>query len=98
MSSSGSPFDPFRRSERTIVRPDPGGRQAAALAAPPSYAREPPVATPAPPASSGEEWVAPQEPVSPFEPPRERQRAIILRREELITPNVNPLMRAASPR
>ena len=26
MSDGGSPFDPFGRSERTIIRPNPAGR------------------------------------------------------------------------
>ena len=28
MSDPGSPSDPFGRSERTIIRPNPGGRRA----------------------------------------------------------------------
>jgi type VI secretion system protein ImpK len=83
MSNKGGPSDPFGRSERTIIRPNPAGRRAV-----------PPQASPAVPAG-GDEWAVTPPPPPPAEP--QRQRAPIIRREQLLTPNANPVMRAAGP-
>jgi type VI secretion system protein ImpK len=90
MSGGGSPSDPFGRSERTIIRPNPAGRRA-----------EPtrPATEPAPDprsAPGGDEWATSPQPQSPPEP-AESRRPVVLRREELITPNQSPVMRAAAP-
>jgi len=95
MSDGGSPFDPFGRSERTIIRPNPAGRRVEPPAAPLAPAPPPP---PPPAAPSGDEWaLTPPPQVQRAPEPSERRRAVILRREELITPNESPVMRAAAP-
>jgi type VI secretion system protein ImpK len=95
MSDGGSPFDPFGRSERTIIRPNPAGRRPNPAAAPPPAA--PPPAPPTPPAAADEAWATTPAPVQRNAAPAERRRAVVLRRDELITPNESPLMRAAGP-
>lgn len=106
MSDPGSPSDPFGRSERTIIRPNPGGRRAS-LPTPPAASEPIPPAqqSPTPPQASspgvpgtGDEWMstpapAPPRPQAP--PPPAGQS--LPRREQLLTPNANPLLRAAGP-
>lgn len=106
MSDPGSPSDPFGRSERTIIRPNPGGRRAS-LPTPPAASEPIPPAqqSPTPPQTSspgvpgtGDEWMstpapAPPRPQAP--PPPAGQS--LPRREQLLTPNANPLLRAAGP-
>ena len=95
MSDGGSPFDPFGRSERTIIRPNPAGRRPPPAAAPAPAAPPPP--PPAAPAAADEAWATTPAPVPRDAGPAERRRAVVLRRDELITPNESPLMRAAGP-
>ncbi len=104
MSDSGSPSDPFGRSDRTIIRPNPAGRRAplpsrpaqAAPAAPSPYAA-PSAPSPGVP-GTGDEWLStpqpfPQRP-APAPPPA---GGPLPGREQLLTPNANPLLRAAGP-
>lgn len=96
------PRDPFGRSERTIIRPRPAGRGPAApppSATPPPATPPPPAASPPPGQNAGDEWVAAVPPPQAAGGERQegRARALVLRREELLTPNDNPLMRAAGP-
>jgi len=105
MSDEGS-SDPFGRSERTIIRPNPGGRRAPLPPAPAAPATPAPAPQPyAPPQlpspgvpGTGDEWMstpapAPPRPQAP--PPPAGQS--LPRREQLLTPNANPLLRAAGP-
>ncbi len=107
MSDEGS-SDPFGRSERTIIRPNPGGRRAPVPPAPATPAGPAPAPAPqpyAPPQApspgvpgGGDEWMsspaaAPPRPQAP--PPPAGQS--LPRREQLLTPNANPLLRAAGP-
>ncbi len=95
MSDGGSPFDPFGRSERTIIRPNPAGRRPAPAAQPAPAAPAPP--PPAAPAATDEAWATTPAPVPHDAASAERRRAVVLRRDELITPNESPVMRAAGP-
>ena len=74
MSDPGSPSDPFGRSERTIIRPNPGGRRVpppaqAPAQAPASQAAPQPYTPPSAPSpgvpGSGDEWMSPSAPVAP---------------------------------
>ncbi|MGX5734123.1 type VI secretion system protein TssL, long form [Bosea thiooxidans] len=107
MSDPGSPSDPFGRSERTIIRPNPGGRRAPLPPAPatpvPASAPGPqPYAPPQAPSpgvpGTGDEWMSTPAPATPrpqAPPPPAGQS--LPRREQLLTPNANPLLRAAGP-
>jgi type VI secretion system protein ImpK len=93
MTGGGSPSDPFGRSERTIIRPNPAGRRAEPQAMPATPAPAPPV----PQTPGADEWAARSE-GAPRGPERSaRGRAVILQREALITPHPSPVMRAAAP-
>ena len=103
MSDKRPPSDPFGRGDRTIIRPNPGGRRPAR---PGSRRRRiaagrPQVSYPPPPRqrrrpARPEDWIS---------TPRRRQaraetrpRAPVdLRLDELAAPNENPIMRAAGP-
>jgi type VI secretion system protein ImpK len=135
MSDRDKPVNPFGRSERTIIRPNPGGRlpqapapypspgEPSVPAARPSFSPNPltdspaspypppgqyhpvptpvaPVAAPSspfapPPVSQGpEEWIASQnQPAAQQHLPA----APVLRVDDLVSPNTNPIMRAAGP-
>ncbi len=113
MSDKGSPSDPFGRSERTIIRPNPGGRRATPGAAP-AGAAPPPVAAapqpyntpayntpaysaPAPAAATSDDWIN-QPARAPEPPPAPSGGARVLpQRDQLLTPNANPLLKAAGP-
>lgn len=105
MSDPGSPSDPFGRSERTIIRPNPGGRRAplppgpakpAAPQAPPPY-QPPQVASPGVP-GNGDEWMSQPSPMPQRPAPSAPVGGQALpRRDQLLTPNANPLLRAAGP-
>ena len=93
MSDRGRPFDPFGRSDRTIIRPNPGGRMPAA----PPPSQPPPVedwALPQPaaqtPQQSPQALPASAEPIPMADP-------AMLRRRDLDAPHHNPMMRAAHP-
>jgi type VI secretion system protein ImpK len=95
VSDRGRPFDPFGRSDRTIIRPNPGGRIPAA----PAPAEPPPV----------EDWAVarpmqpqPQQPQAapppaPSGEPVPMADPALLRRRDLDAPHHNPMMRAAHP-
>jgi len=120
MSDKDKPANPFGRVERTIIRPNPGGRlpQAPDPYPPPAdpgrapprapYSPTPPSASPsssyspqplgyAPPPTSHppEEWVS--TPTIPQPPPLAAPGGQLLRVDELVAPNANPIMRAAGP-
>jgi type VI secretion system protein ImpK len=123
MSDKDKPANPFGRGERTIIRPNPGGRLPQGPSAYPP-AGEPLPAQPSPlprapfsptplpggPASSytpqpqgyaappttpaTEEWIATPPPQAPQAAPL---AGPMLRVDELVAPNANPIMRAAGP-
>jgi len=131
MTDNNRPGNPFGRGDRTIIRPNPGGRLPATPAPPPvtpypaaptpaqpfpatpggyqpgalppsNYPTPPPAAAPVPssayappPATNAtEDWIStPQQPVAA---PQQRV-AQMLRVDELVAPNANPIMRAAGP-
>jgi type VI secretion system protein ImpK len=120
MNDKDKPANPFGRVERTIIRPNPGGRLPQApdpLAPSADPGRPPPRApfSPTPPStspSSGyspqspgyaappttptpEEWVS--TPATPQQPKFAESAAPMLRVDELVAPNANPIMRAAGP-
>src|SRR3954452_19924035 len=82
------PFGVFARSERTVIRPNPGGRL-------PQQTPSPPSGSPGsgPVQRSTEEWIASQRPAAPALLPS----APNLKLEELAAPNANPIMRSAAP-
>lgn len=81
--SGGDPFDPFGQNDRTIVRPNPGGRQPGAGGQPGQSAgfQPPPGVQPMPQQPAGGAFAAP--PTAPVGP--------------LETPGTNPLIIAAGP-
>ncbi|NEU11882.1 OmpA family protein [Methylobacterium sp. BTF04] len=92
--------DPFGRSDRTIILPDPGGRRK--LAEPPPYQPPSPVPQRAAPVPDQDDWAnsdlaarAQPAPVAPA--PGERQRALVMKRDVVVAPNANPFLRAAGP-
>ncbi len=98
MSDRDRPFDPFGRSDRTIIRPNPGGRRPA----PPAPDMPPPLpATPVSMPQPGDEWVTAATPAPPPAAPRRGEppggQQYVLRRSELDAPNESPMMRAAGP-
>jgi type VI secretion system protein ImpK len=104
MSDPGSPSDPFGRSDRTIIRPNPAGRRAplpsrpaqATPAAPTPYA-PPAAASPGVPGGS-DDWISAAQPAPPRPaPPPGPAAGPLPGRDQLLTPNANPLLRAASP-
>ncbi|HWZ40650.1 MAG TPA: type VI secretion system protein TssL, long form [Bradyrhizobium sp.] len=120
MNDKDKPANPFGRVERTVIRPNPGGRLPAAPDPyPPSVdaaraaSRAPysptPVSTspssaysphgagyaPAPTTQPQEEWVS--TPTAPLQPPSTAPAGPMLRVDELVAPNANPIMRAAGP-
>jgi type VI secretion system protein ImpK len=90
MSDKGRPFDPFGRGDRTIIRPNPGGRRTAAAApAAPSQTPQQPTT---------EDWMAgTPRPTAPPPPSSAPVQTVSLRPGELEAPNENALMRAAGP-
>lgn len=98
---------PFQRSDRTIIRPNPGGRRAAspppATPASPAISYPPPPSPPqpypgasAPPVSGGtEDWVR----TAPVPPPAQDpgQQALVLKRDVPVAANENVLLEASSP-
>ena len=104
MSDPGSPSDPFGRSDRTIIRPNPAGRRAPlpsrpaqpAPVAPAPYA-PPAAASPGVPGGS-DDWISATQPAPQRPAPQAGPSAGPLpNRDQLLTPNANPLLRAAGP-
>jgi type VI secretion system protein ImpK len=96
MTDSDRPPGPFGRGERTIIRPNPGGRRPTPPPSPPpAPIAGPGPATPSPQASAdSEEWIQ----TTPL--PRAAApaaRSLGLRMDDLVAPNENPIMRAAGP-
>lgn len=95
-----NPNDPFGRSDRTIIRPNPAGRR---VAPPPSNTPAPHYAPPqqASPGvpGAGDEWARmPAPPPPQHQQPHEGQpRTPVLKREQLATPNQNAFVRASAP-
>ncbi len=80
MSDDGSPFDPFGRSERTIIRPNPAGaggsRRRASTASPPRR-RQPAAGSPSGAgAGTNGRWTPPPQVHARRQPP-ERRRAVV---------------------
>jgi type VI secretion system protein ImpK len=97
---------PFQRSDRTIIRPNPGGRRPATP--PPAAPAPPPISYPpppppqpypgasAPPVSGGtEDWVRTAPVQAPVQDPG--QQALILKRDVPVAANENILLEASSP-
>ncbi|MEM7422237.1 MAG: type IVB secretion system protein IcmH/DotU [Pseudomonadota bacterium] len=92
---SNDPFDPFGQNNRTIVRPNPGGRAPA---------------QPGQPAAPPDPFGAPQQPVAPppqqgfgvappppaYQPPPQQAREAAMA-GPVVTPGTNPLVIAAGP-
>lgn len=99
MSDKDNPLDRLGRRDKTVFRPNPGGRRpqplppAPAVPAPPSYS--PGVLPPAAEGPSGDEWIKSHGDVGQAEAPKPDQPA--LRIEELVVPHENPIMQAAGP-
>lgn len=105
MSDPGSPSDPFGRSDRTIIKPNPAGRRAPLPSRPaqPAAAAPSPYAAPAGPSpgvpGTGDEWLSTPQPMAPRPAPPSPAPAggPLPGRDQLLTPNANPLLRAAGP-
>src|SRR5215212_534309 len=119
MNDKDKPVNPFGRVERTIIRPNPGGRfpqipdPVPPSAEPGRLPRAPYSPTPsssspsssyspqspgyaAPPTTPAiEDWVSTA--ATPQQPRFAQPAAPMLRVEELVAPNANPIMRAAGP-
>ena len=120
MSDKEKPVNPFGRGERTIIRPNPGGRlpqtpyppsgepppsqsspQPRAPYSPtpgsPSapYSPQPQGYAAAPSSHAPEEWIS--TPTPPQSPQAAPAPGPLLRVDELVAPNANPIMRAAGP-
>jgi type VI secretion system protein ImpK len=124
MSDKDKPANPFGRGERTIIRPNPGGRlpqgptphPAAGQPLPaspsplprapytptpvpggpsPSYSPQPQGYAAPPTTPATEEWIT--TPVPAASAPLGPLAAPMLRVDELVAPNANPIMRAAGP-
>jgi type VI secretion system protein ImpK len=103
MSDRDRPSDVWGRSERTVIRPNPGARRPVTPPSPPKTpdpAAPPSVEYPSPesaastPSPSQEDWIATQ----PQKPSADRPAAHAeLRIDELAAPNANPILRAAGP-
>ena len=120
MNDKDKPANPFGRVERTIMRPNPGGRlppapdpypqsadpgrtppRAPYSPTPPStspssaYSPQSPSYAPPPTSHPPEDWVS--TPAIPQQPRFAEPAAPMLRVDELVAPNANPIMRAAGP-
>ncbi len=105
MTDKGPPFDPFGRSDRTIVQPNPGGRRAQPQPPQPQAPQPPPAGSPAPPAVE-DDWTtgrgAAPEPMAQPAPrrgaePQQPGQVMLLKRDVPIAPNDNILLEAACP-
>src|ERR1700755_1230313 len=107
MNDKVPPRAPFGApGERTIIRPNPGGRRAAAPPKPSSDPAQPtppqrtaPAATPyAPPSTprnpNPDEWISTREQAPP---PSAQGQAPAIAIDELVAPNENPILRSAGP-
>lgn len=100
MSSSS---DPFGRSDRTIIMPDPAGRRSASAPEAAGSSRAPsPASVVRATASSPDDWASPERAPPPASqasgmPLDEQARALVLRRDVVVAPHENPFLRAAGP-
>ena len=95
MSENARPPGPPGRSDRTIIRPNPGARRPAAPGAPAASASPASQASsPARPPAATEDWISTPSAPTPAE---DNPHAPELRLDELAAPNENPIMRAAGP-
>jgi type VI secretion system protein ImpK len=119
MTDNNRPANPFGRVDRTIIRPNPGGRlpqapdpspaaevgravprapysPAPASASPSSGYSPQPAGYAAPPTTTApEEWVSTAKVTLPH--PVAAPTGPLLRVDELVAPNANPIMRSAGP-
>ena len=88
---TGDPGD----GERTVFRPNPGGRRPEAPRPQPSPAMRPgpSPAGPSPAGGRSEDWIASRAEQRPSDLPQ----AQVLRFDELVAPNANPILRSAGP-
>ena len=109
MSDNDGRSNPFGRSDRTIIRPNPGGRLPAApsqpVPAPGAAPAVPPAGAPAsaapglgtaPSTHAAEDWIQTSARPPAAAAPADGQTPM-LRVDELAAPNANPIMRAAGP-
>jgi type VI secretion system protein ImpK len=95
MSDPNDPFAGLGGGERTVISPNPGGRRPAPRPAPADPAIRP--AQPAPDPAFGQEvedWARTDRPAPQFEGHAPLPEISF---DELVTPHVNPLLRAAAP-
>jgi type VI secretion system protein ImpK len=108
MNDKTPPRPPFGSGERTIIRPNPGGRRPAAPAADPFAAPPQNYTPPQPVGPQPTPFVPPQAPQNPnpddwiSTPVRAPQPAVAahapeIRIDELVAPNENPILRSAGP-
>ena len=113
MNDKDKPANPFGRVERTIIRPNPGGRLPQVPGPLPSsvdpqrapYSPTPASASPFSPAPAGfapapaspvpEDWIV--TPATPLPQLLPEPAGPLMRADELVAPNANPIMRAAGP-
>jgi type VI secretion system protein ImpK len=113
MTDSDRPPGPFGRGERTIIRPNPGGRRPMPPLSPPATSTPPPApgSSSAPEAAAVQPTATPVAPSPPAsagdeewiqtptipQPAATGPRSLGLRLDDLVAPNENPIMRAAAP-
>ncbi len=97
MSGPDNPSDPFGRGDRTIIRPNPGGRRPAQPVPATAPAAAPPPYYPPPPLPGGgaqpEDWAV-SRPPAPAPPPLRHPSQTP---EVPVAANENPLLQAAGP-
>jgi type VI secretion system protein ImpK len=106
MSQGKPPFDPFGSNERTVIRPNPGGRRVTPAPTPPGSQPGPPPdeawfpagpqpgQEPRPGTASPGFDMAPPSPAPVIAPPRHIDLGSL---RDLDVPDVNPIMRSARP-
>jgi type VI secretion system protein ImpK len=98
MSDKAPPFDPFGSNDRTIIRPNPGGRRPEpAPAQRPVAPAMPSMPPPSPPLHQKDAWELSATPQAPLSMTPAFAETGQLRREQLLTPNSNIIMQAAGP-
>ncbi len=101
------PGDPFGRSDRTIIRPNPAGRRPSQPGSPASTVAPSPFTPPPQPASpqpaspnvpgTADDWLSSPPPPPPRPPQRDLPAGAAPGPAPIFTPNANPLLKAAGP-